>query len=182
VNTLRGKLLVAGPGLLDPNFARTVVLVAAHSAEGALGIVLNRPSETEVGGALPDFAELAGDDELVHVGGPVEAEAVLALAELADPALLGEVLVGNALGLVTADLDPEAIAPEVLRARVYSGYAGWGPEQLDAEIEREDWIVADPVEDDVFCAEASELWGSVLGRMGGSYALLARMPLDPSVN
>lgn len=182
MDTLRGKLLVAGPTLLEPNFARTVVLVAVHSAEGALGLVLNRPSEIQVGGALPDFASLAGDDEVVHVGGPVQPEAVLALAELEDPSLLGEVLVGESVGLVTADLDPEEVAPAALRGRVFAGYAGWGPGQLEAEIEREDWIIAEAVPDDLFFDEAGALWGTVLERLGGSYALLARMPLDPSVN
>jgi putative transcriptional regulator len=179
---MRGKLLIALPTLLDPNFARTVVLIAAHSDEGALGLVLNRPSETEVAGTLPAFADLAGEGEVVHVGGPVQPQAVLALAELESPALLETVLVGDAIGLVTGDLDPEAIAPVALRARVFAGYAGWGPGQLEAELEREDWVLAEPEPDDVFRGDAEGLWPAVLARMGGSYALLARMPPDPSMN
>src|SRR4051812_34194306 len=145
MESLRGKLLVAGPTLPDPNFARTVILVLAHGEEGAVGLVLNRPSETEVADAVPAFAELGAQDDVVHVGGPVQPGAVLAVAEVEAPELLDEVLVGDSVGLVTADLDADALAGASRRARVYAGYAGWGPGQLDGELEREDWIVTDPV-------------------------------------
>ena len=68
------------------------------------------------------------------------------------------------------------------RARVFAGYAGWGPGQLDAELERDDWIIADSREDDVFDEEPATLWSRVLDRQGGKLRLVARMPLDPSLN
>src|SRR3954452_645769 len=96
MESLRGQLLVAGPQLLDPNFVRTVVLVGEHNEEGALGVVLNRPSDTTVGEAVPDLEELTGADDAVHVGGPVQPSAVLVLAEYLIPA--------ESPQLVTADV------------------------------------------------------------------------------
>src|SRR6187431_504678 len=91
-DSLRGSLLVAAPTLLDPNFRRTVVLLAEHSDEGAMGLVLNRPTDTPVTDALPDLAQLAGEEQVVYLGGPVALESVLAVAELDDPADASELL------------------------------------------------------------------------------------------
>ena len=178
---LRGRLLIAGPTLIDPNFARTVVLIGEHNADGALGVVLNRPSETTVGEAVPDLEDLATAGDPVHVGGPVQPSAVLVLAEYEHPEP-GVPLVTGAVGFVAVDDDGDRVATQLGRARVFAGYAGWGPGQLEAELERDDWIVADAREDDVFDADAATLWSRVLDRQGGRMRLLARMPLDPSLN
>ena len=171
--SLSGKLLIASPSMSD-YFHRTVILVVEHSGEGAFGLVLNRPSETRVGEASPELAELVGDDHVIHIGGPVQPNAVTAVGEHPDPGDASKLIVGS-VGMVDLD-DP----PELARLRIYVGYAGWAAEQLDGELEQEAWIVEDAHPDDPF--REGDLWSHVLARKGGSFALLARMPPDPSVN
>ena len=171
---VRGKLLIASPGLTD-FFRRTVVLVLEHSDEGAVGLVLNKPSETLVDEAVPDLAPLATVDDVVHVGGPVGPQSVIALGAFEDP--------GEAASLVFDDLgvvDPEAPSPSLRALRVYAGHAGWAPGQLDGELEQEAWIVEEALPEDPFTE--GDLWATVLDRKGGGYALLARMPDDPTLN
>jgi putative transcriptional regulator len=172
--TLRGRLLVAAPILRDPNFHRTVVLVAEHGEEGAMGLVLNRPTDTPVADALPELVAIAGEDP-VYVGGPVALESVLAIAELDDPGDASELLFGT-VGFVQ---EPDV---PVLRGRVFVGYAGWGAGQLEEELEEESWLVLPAEPDYLFGDDADGLWSAVLRRQGGSYALLALMPPDPSLN
>ena len=180
MDSLRGNLLVASPGLLDPNFRRTVVLVTEHTEEGAAGLVLNRPSPVEVAGAVPQLGPVVDDGEQVWVGGPVQPEAVLVLGEFLDPADAAVPLFGS-LGFPSL-MDPEEIAPATTRHRVFAGYAGWGEGQLEAEVADEDWILEPALPDDAFTDDPEELWRDVLRRKGGIYELVARMPEDPRVN
>ena len=178
----RAKLLVAAPNLLDPNFQRTVVLVAEHTDEGAMGVVLNRPSGTTVAEASPDLAALAEADDYVHVGGPVQPNGVIVLAEFDDPEVAASIVVDD-VGFVPAGTDLDEVARDVRRARVFAGHAGWGAGQLDVELEDEGWIVVEgPRPDEVFTEDPESLWSEVLERKGGRYRLVARMPADPSVN
>jgi putative transcriptional regulator len=182
MDSLRGQLIIAAPTLLDPNFARSVVLIAEHTAEGAMGLVLNRPATTLVDEAVPDLAWLAEGEERVWVGGPVAETAVIVLAEWDHPELAGAIVEGD-LGFVGADADePEQLDGAIRRARVFAGHAGWGPGQLEEELAEEAWIVEPPVRDEIFCADPDTLWAAVLRRKGSRYALLATMPPDPSVN
>src|SRR4051794_4063895 len=180
-SSLQGKLLVASPALSDPNFARTVVAIANHDEDGALGIVLNRPSDTEVVEAVPELEGVVDLDEVVFVGGPVQPASIVVLAEFQDPAEAAYLVVG-AVGLVSDRTGLDRLGEATARRRVFAGYTGWGPGQLEAELEREDWILAPVLSEDVFDEEPGELWGRVLARKGGQFRLLARMPLDPSVN
>ena len=123
-DSLRGKLLIASPALLDPNFARTVVFITEHNDEGAMGIVLNRPSETSVESVVPELAEIAGG-EPVYVGGPVQPEALVLLADFSDPEAAAWIVVAD-VGLASADVDLDELADAVRRGRVYAGYSGWG--------------------------------------------------------
>jgi putative transcriptional regulator len=185
MDSLRGRLLVAGPTLQDPNFVRTVVLVGEHNDEGALGVVLNRPSDTTVGEAVPDLEDLAGAEDPVHVGGPVQPSAVLVLAEYAEPEAAPQLVTGDVGFLALEDEDEQVIDHDgtpLRRARVFAGYAGWGPGQLEEELAREDWIVTESEAEDVFDEDATTLWSRVLDRQGGHMRLVARMPLDPSAN
>ncbi len=181
MESLRGQLLIAGATLPDPNFSRAVVLVCAHTGEGALGLVLNRPGELLIGDVAPDLATVTGDRATIDTGGPVQPGGLIVLAEFDDPALAGVPVIG-AIGLVGEGTDLDELADGTRRARVFAGHAGWGPGQLDAELEREDWFVAPAGIEDVFDPDADELWRRVLARMGGHYALVARMPVDPTVN
>jgi putative transcriptional regulator len=179
--TLRGQLLIASPALRDLNFRRTVVLVAEHGEEGAMGVVLNRPAEAVASEAAPALADLVEPAAVVHVGGPVEPQAVVILAEFDDPDESASIVFAD-IGFVRADADPELLAGSTRRARLFAGYAGWGAGQLEAELEEESWIVEAPLPDDVFSESPTELWSAVLRRKGGPFALVATMPPDPSMN
>lgn len=181
MDSLRGKLLVAAPTLEDPNFVRTVVLIAEHGADGALGVVLNRPSESEVGDVVPDLASLVDTATTVYVGGPVQPEGVLVLAEFEDPSQAALRLAGD-LGFVALESDIAAVTGGTRRARAFAGHAGWGPGQLDSELAEEAWFVAPFEREDAFTDEPGDLWSRALQRKGGAYALVARMPIDPSTN
>jgi putative transcriptional regulator len=182
MDSLRGKLLLASPTMTDPNFSRSVVLIAEHTEEGAMGLVLNRPAATTVEEAVPDLAWLASGDALVFVGGPVAETAVIVLAEFDRPEVAGA-LVEDDLGFIGTDADdPEALEGAIRRARVFAGHAGWGPGQLEGELEEEAWIVEPPRREEIFSEDAQGLWAAVLRRKGRRYALLSTMPLDPSLN
>jgi putative transcriptional regulator len=168
--------------LVDPNFHRTVVLIAEHTDEGAMGLVLNRPAETLVAEAVPDLSELADSGAPLYVGGPVAADSVIVLAEFDEPSLAG-VLLDDDLGFVGGGGDDLAeVADGVRRARVFAGHSGWGPGQLEDELEQESWIVEPPRREEIFSEDPETLWAAVLRRKGREYALLSTMPPDPSVN
>jgi putative transcriptional regulator len=180
MDSVKGQLLIAGPTLADRNFWRTVVLIVEHSDEGALGLVLNRPSGTTVGEAVPQLEDLLELDDPVFIGGPVQTSAMMVLAQFEDPseaALLAFEDVG-VLGATGAQTPSAAVRT----GRAFVGHSGWGPEQLDGEIERGDWILEPARFEDAFASEPQALWSRVLMRKGGSYALIARMPPDPSMN
>ena len=180
MDSARGQLLIAGPGLVDPNFWRTVVLIVEHSEEGALGLVLNRPSETTVGEAVSELEELLDSDDPLYVGGPVQPSALIVLAEFDQPDEAALIAFEDVGVLASgAQEDPEL---RVRSGRAFVGHAGWGPGQLDDEVERGDWILEPARREDAFTGAPLELWSEVLTRKGGSYALVARMPPDPSVN
>jgi putative transcriptional regulator len=181
MESARGHLLIAGPSLLDPNFWRTVVLVIEHNEEGALGLVLNRPSETSVGEAVPELEEVLDPDEPLFIGGPVQPSSVIVLGEFED-ATDAALLAFDDVGVLGTASTPEELSVGLRSSRAFIGHAGWGPDQLDGEIERGDWIVEPAGLDDAFSANPRELWSEVLTRKGGSYALIARMPPDPSMN
>jgi putative transcriptional regulator len=182
MDSLRGKLILAGPMLKDPNFDRTVVLITEHTEEGAMGLVLNRPSDATIGDAVPDLAWVADSGDPVYVGGPVAPNGVIVLAEWADPGQ-AVVLVEDDLGFVPGDAeDPDALVAAISRVRVYAGHAGWGPGQLDAELAEEAWIVEAPRREELFSDDAEGLWAAILRRMGREFALLSTMPPDPSLN
>ena len=181
MDSTRGKLLIAGPKLQDPNFWRTVVLVIEHSDEGALGLVLNRRSDTSVSDAIPQLSELVEPTEDVFVGGPVQPSSVIILAQFEDPEDAALIAFAD-VGVLAAGTESGDHGTGLRRGRAFVGHAGWGPGQLDSELEREDWILEPALREDAFTAEPDDLWSSVLARKGGSYALIARMPPDPSVN
>ena len=172
--SLRGHLLIAAPSLYD-YFRRTVVLVVEHTPEGAMGVVLGRETETTVAEVVPALAELPGGDDFIYLGGPVAPQAVVALGEFERPDEAGTRVVGS-LGT----LDPDASNESLVRMRVFAGYAGWAPGQLDGELEQEAWIVDSAEPEDPF--RTGDIWSEALERKGGRYRLMATMPADPSLN
>jgi putative transcriptional regulator len=178
--SLKGQLLIAGAGLFDPNFRRTVVLVGAHNREGALGVVLNRPAPVRVEEAAPPLASIVGPEDPVFLGGPVQPESAVVLAEFEHPEMADVPVLGS-VGFVAGELRPEAVEA-IRRARVFAGYAGWGAGQLERELEMGSWIVEPARLEDIFTPEPERLWTAVLRRKGGRFALLSTMPVDPSLN
>lgn len=180
---LAGQLLVAAPTLRDPNFLRVVVLLLDHGEEGALGVVLNRPSDTAVFEVLPAWDSLISHPRVVHAGGPVQPQAAIALARRR-PAVVpaGFAPLQDGLGTVDLDGDPDRIEPAIESMRVFAGYAGWGAGQLEGEIGEGAWYVVPAAPDDAFAAEPHLLWRTVLRRQPGQLRLISTMPLDPSEN
>ncbi len=173
MESMRGHLLIASPGLFD-YFRRTVVLVVEHTPEGAFGVVLNRRADHQVAELVPELGPLVERDAPLWLGGPVAEDSIVVLGEFEEPESAAGRIAGD-IGLV----DPESDAG-LLRARVFVGHAGWGPRQLDEEIERDSWIVTGFGADDIFTG--GDLWSEVLRRIGGDMRLLATMPDDPSLN
>jgi putative transcriptional regulator len=140
--SLKGKLLVATPPLADPNFDRTVVLLLEHGTQGAVGLVLNRPSDTPVREQLPTWADRVGEPDLLFVGGPVQEDAIIALA-LASEAVPTEAFspVRGPMGTVDLTAEPDEVGVVLQAVRVFAGYAGWGPGQLEGELQQRAWIV-----------------------------------------
>lgn len=180
VENIAGSLLISNSNLLDPNFRRTIVLVGHHDEQGAVGVVLNQPLAVAVGEAVPPLGRLVEPEEPLFDGGPVEPDSVVVLADFIDPSK-AEVLAMGSIGF----LPPEAgedIGDSIRRARVYAGYAGWGPGQLEDELAEDSWVVAPALPSDVFHEEPARLWDEVLRRLGRRYDMLRLMPHDPSMN
>jgi putative transcriptional regulator len=176
--SLRGQLLIASPSLFDPNFRRTVILIAHHDENGAVGVVLNRRSEMPAADAIPALSDLVGSDAAVWLGGPVEPSSVLVVAELEEPDQAAALVFGN-VGFLDLDTDSGDL-PRPRRVRIFAGYAGWAAEQLEAELASASWLQEPATSDDVF--SDGDLFEEVLLRKGGFFRMLARMPLDPSLN
>ena len=174
-----GRLLVATPTIVDPNFARTVVLLCKYGDEGAVGLVLNRPSDVAAADHLPEWTHLLSEP-FVGFGGPVDTEAAVGLGRGAVPSKLWTPISSD-MSLVDLSLSPTQIQG-IEAVRVFAGYSGWGPGQLEVEIAEAGWFVVESDERDVFGSEAPGLWSRVLRRQRGEIALFADFPADPSMN
>ncbi|ABL80803.1 protein of unknown function DUF179 [Nocardioides sp. JS614] len=179
-----GMLLVATPALLDPNFADTVVLLLDVDEQGALGVVLNRPSAIPVDDVLDGWGDVAAEPEVLFQGGPVGLQGALAVALLAraDDVPVGFRVVDGRLGLVDLDTPLELVRGGLEGLRVFAGYAGWGADQLRDEIEEGSWYVVPGEARDVFRSDASDLWRDVLRRQPGELAWHSTRPFDPDLN
>ena len=180
-----GRLLVATPSLVDPNFANAVVLLLDHDDDGSLGVVLNRPSAITVASVLPDWAASVDPPEVLFEGGPVSTDAALAVALVpdagaADP--IGFRRLFDRTGIIDLDTPPEVLAPAINRMRVFAGYSGWGSGQLESEIDEGSWYVVDATAHDIFHDEPGGLWSAVLRRQPGSLAWVSTRPADPTLN
>lgn len=189
VSSLAGRLLVATPRLADPNFDRAVVLLLDHDAAGTLGVVLNRPTAVGVCDVLESWAALTVAPQVIFQGGPVSLESALGLAVVPgeppsgeDADLLGWRRVHGAIGLVDLEAPPELLAPDIGSLRIFAGYSGWGPGQLQKELSDGAWYVVDSEPGDVSTPEPEGMWRSVLRRQRGELAMVATYPDDPSLN
>ena len=177
---LTGRLLLSNATLFDPNFRRTVVLIGHHDEEGAVGVVLNRPLGVPVDAAVPPLSDLVAAGEELFEGGPVQPDAAVVIAEFTDPSRASLVAFG-AVGFLPDEMDTDD-RDAIVRARIFAGYSGWGPGQLEDELAEDAWLVTEATEADVFTPEPERLWERVVRRLGPGYALLQTMPIDPSAN
>jgi putative transcriptional regulator len=178
-----GRLLLAQPHLDEPNFTRTVVFMIEHNADGAVGVVLNRPTDLRIDEVLADWRDLAGEPAVLFVGGPVSQSSVLGLAQIGEHGIApGWSAVLGRIGTLDLNSDPAALVGELDAVRLFAGYSGWGPGQLDWELEEESWFVVDAEPVDVLDPDPESLWRRVLQRQPDRLALLAHFPLDISVN
>lgn len=181
----RGTLLVARSHLLDPNFARTVVLLCDHDdARGSFGFVLNRPSEKGLHEALQGVHDFQGRRDTVFVGGPVGLDSLAILHRLPGIPGASEVVPGVLLGGEVEPLGDRVAAEGTPEAdlRFLVGYAGWGEGQLAREMEEGTWVVCPATPEWVFDGEPGSLWRRVLRSMGGPYAMMGLAPVDPEMN
>ncbi|MFV2038929.1 MAG: YqgE/AlgH family protein [Acidimicrobiales bacterium] len=182
MDSTAGHLLIASPLMGDPNFARSVVLMIEHSADGAIGVVLNSPSRTTVADMLPPWEGLASRPSVFFMGGPVSPEAVLCLgAALGGAAENFRAVIGN-VGMIDLNRSPDELDLELEEIRVFAGYSGWGPKQLETELAADAWFVVDADPHDAFMTEPDELWSFVLARQRGPMAWLSNYPIDPRMN
>ena len=179
-----GMLLLASPELVDPNFADTVVLLLDADEDGAMGVVLNRPSPVPVISVLADWGDLVAEPEVLFRGGPVSPEGALAVALVRDP---DEVPVGlrpvtDRLALVDLDGEVTELDAAIDGVRIFAGYAGWGAGQLEGEIAGGDWYVVPALPPDPFRADPTDLWREVMRRQPGELAWHVNRPVDPELN
>ena len=170
-----GRLLVSSPVLEDSNFARTVVLIGAHSDEGTFGVVVNRPLEAEPTVELADWIPLMAPPVTLFSGGPVSPESVLGLGTGGG----GEGVIDDELAMMNLG---EAPADDVGSVRLFVGHAGWKAGQLAGELASEAWFVVHRAPGDIFSAEPELLWGNVLRRQRGDLKLVSFYPRDLSSN
>jgi len=184
-----GRLLVATPLLREPTFHRSVVLMLDHDDDGALGLVLNRPGKLTVGDTVPEWRSFAPEPSVLFMGGPVEPQRAVGLARLrsdtsgSSPELQAafDPLLGS-VGTLDLTADPDLVGGALDAVRIFAGYAGWGPGQLEGELLEGAWWVVDAEADDAVGTAPDDLWAHVLARQSGSLKAFARYPDDPSVN
>jgi len=181
---LTAIVLVARDELRDPNFADSVVLVMNHLGPAPVGLVINRPTDIPVSHLFPDLKRLAALPDKVYFGGPVELTSVWFLFRATRPPEHAVQAFGSIYLSTNRELLLQLLARDkpMDKLRIFIGHSGWGPGQLEAELEEPAWIVAAAEPEDVFAPDPDELWRDVLQRKGGMYSLIATMPYDPSRN
>lgn len=174
--------MVATPAIEGGVFRRAVVLVLDHDHDGALGVIINRPLESEVDDVLPDWSSHVNAPVCLFDGGPVATDSALAVGVLkSDDAPFGWQRMHGRVGLV--DLDgPVTVSEGLAGMRVFAGYAGWSPGQLEEEVAEGSWLVVGAHDSDLISPQPGELWNSVLRRQRDDLRFWATFPDDPGLN
>jgi putative transcriptional regulator len=182
--THTGRLLVATPQIEEGVFRRSVVLVLHHDGDGAQGLVLNRPIDADVDSVLPGWEEHATKPAKVFQGGPVQLDSALGLVAVPgdSPEPTGVRRLFGSVALVDLDTPPLLVVPEVAGLRIFAGYAGWSPGQLEEEVSTGSWYVVDSESADAFTGHPDDLWRSVLLRQPDPLRWVAWFPVDPAMN
>jgi putative transcriptional regulator len=185
--SLTGQLILATPRLTSPQFRRAVVLLLDHDDDGALGVILNRPTNTSVHEVLPDWIDLVSHPDVIFSGGPVSTDSALGVASVRNLSAVHESPLGwrrlyERTGLVDLDTPPALLEDALSGLRIYAGYAGWHTGQLEAEIQEGAWYVvsSDPL--DIFGADPEDMWRRILRRQPGNLGFVATFPDDPAMN
>jgi putative transcriptional regulator len=168
MESLADRLLIARPAMGDPNFDQTIIYVLEHTEDGALGVVVNRATETTVDEHLPELADMVSSPGVFFVGGPVGSEHVLGVGR-----------VGGSMKSIDLEalIDGEIDEPDGLR--LFAGYSGWGPGQLEGEMASDSWFSVEAFDGDIFGASPDDLWRDVLRRPGGAVGRLSLYPDQP---
>ncbi|GAA2016641.1 YqgE/AlgH family protein [Nakamurella flavida] len=177
-----GMLLIAAPALTDPHFRRTVIYLVAHGADGTVGVVVNRPSETGVDAVLPAWAPHTTRPHIVYAGGPVQTNSAMCLGvcrpEIDARSLDDTIAVTGSVVLIDLDAEPARLVGSLLGMRIYAGRAGWENGQLTEEIEQEAWYVVPGHPTDLLVPAADDLWFTALRRQRWPASLAAYEPFD----
>lgn len=182
-SSTKGSLLVAVPLLDEPNFHRTVIYMIEHNDDGALGLVINRPTDEDELPGLDSWMYELSQPQVVFDGGPVQTTTLIGLAAVTSAdSTDGFVAIDGGLGTVDLGQLPSELADGLTSLRLFRGYAGWGPGQLEGELADGAWLVIAAEREDIFSAHPQGLWRNVLRRGGGRTALLADAPDDLSSN
>jgi len=178
----KGRLLISEPFLPDPNFERTVVLLCEHNEEGSFGFVINKPSLVKVNEVMEDMKQL---EETVFIGGPVQQDTLHFLhrnSQIENAVKIrDDIFWGGDFESLLTKLDTSSLkAGDV---RFYLGYSGWGPGQLESELEEDSWIICDYVTDELLFDTSPEvIWRKALDSMGGRFSVYSNYPVDPRLN
>jgi putative transcriptional regulator len=190
---LEGHFLISEADMADPNFTRTVVLIINHNADGAFGLVLNRKLTVTLGEAVPDLADGPVADVPLYYGGPVQPQFLFCLhsglpedvrsSHASTPVenVLFEPLVSS-LTTYMVDTWGSLDGPDRPPIRLYAGYSGWAPGQLESELERNSWVVRPASAKHIFHANPDEGWKEALGELGGMHKIVAETGFKPSLN
>ena len=170
----KGKFLVAGRQLLDPNFSQTVVLLIDYQEHGAMGLIINRPSELKLSEALPEIEGIQQRPDTIYLGGPVARNQLLLLIRTSSPPegslqVFGDIYLSSSQRVIERMLKDSKVEE---RFRLYAGYAGWGPRQLDNEIAMGGWHVMQADVETVFDRSASEVWPDLIYRSSAQWVRL----------
>jgi putative transcriptional regulator len=179
-NSLRGQFLVAGPKMRDPNFFKSAVLIVEHGPDGTMGLIVNHPSSFTVAHALQGYMNLPENQDLVYCGGPVEPDHLFVVHNSAtlDPTempVVSGVFMGSSTDIFEDILQASLEDQEGLVYRVFAGCAGWGPEQLEAELSRGDWLTISADADFIFHDDPYQIWDNLITK---SYAAKRILPID----
>jgi putative transcriptional regulator len=175
-----GRLLIAEPFLNDPNFARSVILICEHGEEGTIGFALNRTTELTLSDLLPElYTQLK-----VYQGGPVQMDTLHMIHRI--PHILdGNELNNGVFWGGSYEALQDAVTNKVCKPtdiRLFVGYSGWSPGQLERELLENSWIVADMSVDLLFETEPEDVWKRAISLLGNDFAYLANMPVNPQLN
>ncbi len=175
--SLSGHLLIATPIINGPPFHRSVIYIGEHDASGALGVILNSPSRLTVIEVLPELAHLASEPPVVHFGGPVQTDAAMVLVQSDTREFAMDTTFAD-IGLV----DPATPPPDTAELRVYAGFSGWGPGQLEQELATGSWWSTVAQREDLFASDGVDLWANAVRRVGGRISFYVTYPDDPAMN